>query len=187
MMPAGPVKTLWGAEQLAWLERTLLESDATFKILISPTPMIGPDDAEQAGRPAEGHDTKKRDNHTNPAGFQYERDSFFGWLTDNRFLEEQNLYIICGDRHWQYYSIHPTGFEEFSSGALVDANSRLGRSPGDPESTDPASMIVQPYTQKERSGGFLHVTISSGVRPGATFRFRDEWGVLLHTVEKSAR
>ena len=122
-----------------------------------------------------------------PAGFQYERDTFFGWLTDNRFLEEQNLYIICGDRHWQYYSIHPTGFEEFSTGALVDANSRLGRSPGDPESTDPASTIVQPYTQKERSGGFLQVTISSGVRPSATFRFRDEWGVLLHTVEKGAR
>ncbi len=187
MMPAGPDKTLWGADQLAWLERTLLESDATFKILISPTPMIGPDDAEQAGRPAEGHDTKKRDNHTNPAGFQYERDMFFGWLTDNRFLEEQNLYIICGDRHWQYYSIHPTGFEEFSTGALVDANSRLGRSPGDPESTDPDSMIVQPYTQKERSGGFLHVTISPGVRPNATFRFHDEWGVLLHTVEKGMR
>ncbi|MDP7337981.1 MAG: alkaline phosphatase D family protein, partial [Vicinamibacterales bacterium] len=43
MAPAGPDKTLWGAEQLAWLKRTLLESDATFKILISPTPMIGPD------------------------------------------------------------------------------------------------------------------------------------------------
>ena len=126
MMPSGPEKTLWGAEQRAWLERTLLESDATFKILISPTPMIGPDDAEQAGRPAEGHDTLKRDNHSDPAGFQYERDEFFTWLIDNGFLEDQNFYIISGDRHWQYHSIHPTGFEEFSTGALVDGNSRLG-------------------------------------------------------------
>ncbi len=56
MMPNDALKTLWGTEQLSWLRRTLRESDATFKILISPTPMIGPDDAEQAGRPAEGHD-----------------------------------------------------------------------------------------------------------------------------------
>ncbi|MCH7857783.1 MAG: alkaline phosphatase D family protein [Gemmatimonadetes bacterium] len=187
MMTNGPEKTLWGAEQLAWLKRTLLESDATFKILISPTPMIGPDDAEQAGRPAEGHDSLKRDNHADPAGFRYERDQFFDWLTDNGFLEDQNFYIICGDRHWQYHSIDPTGFEEFSTGALVDGNSRLGRLPGDPNSTDPDALIDQPYTQSEPSGGFLHVTITPGERPTATMRFHDERGVLLHTVEKVAR
>ncbi len=187
MMTNGPEKTLWGAEQLAWLKRTLLESDATFKILISPTPMIGPDDAEQAGRPAEGHDSLKRDNHADPAGFRYERDQFFDWLTDNGFLEDQNFYIICGDRHWQYHSIDPTGFEEFSTGALVDGNSRLGRSPGDPNSTDPLGLIEQPYTQSEPSGGFLHVTVSPGARPTATMRFYDERGVLLHTVVKVAR
>ena len=187
MMPNDALKTLWGAEQLAWLRRTLRESDATFKILISPTPMIGPDDAEQAGRPAEGHDALKRDNHADPAGFQHERDQFFDWLTNNGFLVHQNFYIICGDRHWQYHSIHPTGFEEFSTGALVDGNSRLGRSPGDPESTDPEGLIEQPYTQTEPSGGFLHVTISPGERPTATMRFHDERGVLLHTVEKVAR
>ena len=32
-------KTIWGAEQKAWLKRTLTESDATFKIIISPTPI----------------------------------------------------------------------------------------------------------------------------------------------------
>ena len=187
MMTNGPEKTLWGAEQLAWLKRTLLESDATFKILISPTPMIGPDDAEQAGRPAEGHDSLKRDNHADPAGFRYERDQFCDSLTDNGFLEDQNFYIICGDRHWQYHSIDPTGFEEFSTGALVDGNSRLGRLPGDPNSTDPDALIDQPYTQSEPSGGFLHVTITPGERPTATMRFHDERGVLLHTVEKVAR
>ena len=51
MTPQGPSKTLWGFEQLAWLKRTLLESDAVFKILISPTPLVGPDDANQADRP----------------------------------------------------------------------------------------------------------------------------------------
>ena len=182
-MPDAPDKTLWGAEQLTWLERTLLESDATFKVLISPTPMIGPDDVELQI----SYGGLKRDNHSNPTGFMYERDAFFATLIDGGFLEDQNLYIITGDRHWQYHSIHPTGFEEFSSGALVDGNSRIGRSPGDPESTDPDALIVQPYTQTEASGGFLHVTVSPGVQPTATFRFYDERGVLLHTVEKIPR
>jgi len=181
------LKTLWGSEQLPWLHRTLRASDATFKILISPTPMIGPDDAEQAGQPAEGHDALKRDNHADPAGFQHKRDQFFDWLRNNGFLVDQNFFIICGDRHWQYHSIDPTGFEEFSTGALVDGNARLGRLPGDPNSTDPDALIDQPYTQSEAAGGFLHVTITPGERPTATIRFHDEYGVLLHTVEKVAR
>jgi len=45
---------------MKWLQRTLLESDADFKILISPTPMVGPDD------------TTNRDSHANIGGFQYE-------------------------------------------------------------------------------------------------------------------
>ncbi len=50
-MPDGPSKTLWGKTQLQWLKRTLLESDATFKILISPTPMVGPRRCDQARQP----------------------------------------------------------------------------------------------------------------------------------------
>lgn len=114
MMDAGPDKSLWGVEQREWLKQTLLESSATFKILISPTPMIGPDDAEQAGRSAENHDALKRDNHSNPQGFRDERDEFFAWLLENDFLDK-NFYIVCGDRHWQYHSRHPNGLEEFST------------------------------------------------------------------------
>ena len=55
--------------------------------------------------------------HADPSGFQYERDAFFAGLIDRGFLEDQNFYIITGDRHWQYHSIHPTGFEEFSTGS----------------------------------------------------------------------
>jgi len=43
--PDGPGKTIWGAEQKAWIKRTILTSDAPFKILVSPTPLVGPDDA----------------------------------------------------------------------------------------------------------------------------------------------
>lgn len=187
MMEAGPDKSLWGVEQREWLERTLLESDAVFKILISPTPMIGPDDADQAGQPAEGHDPVKRDNHSNPRGFAYERDAFFEWLIDNDFLNK-NFYIVCGDRHWQYHSRHPLGFEEFSTGALVDANSRMGRPPGDPDSNDPDALIEQLYTYEEPTGGFLRVSVSvsPGSEPTAVFSFHDEHGVLLHEVRKVA-
>ena len=185
MMEPGPDKTLWGAEQLAWLKRTLLESDATFKILISPTPMIGPDDANQAGRQAEGHDPFKRDNHSNPYGFQYERNAFFDWLEENDFLNKQ-FYIVTGDRHWQYHSIHPRGFEEFSSGALVDANSRLGRYPGDPESNDPDALIEQPFSSPEPTGGFLEVTVTPGDTLAAAFRWFDEQGALTYETVKTA-
>ena len=56
-VPKHPGKTIWGRVQKRWLKDTLLASDATFKILISPTPMVGTDGA------------KKRDNHTNIGGF----------------------------------------------------------------------------------------------------------------------
>ncbi len=168
--PDGPDKTIWGAEQKAWLQHTLLESDARFKLLISPTPMIGPDDL------------RKKDNHSNVGGFRHERDEFFAWLKEHG-ITEQNFFIICGDRHWQYHSIHPSGVEELSCGALVDANSRLGRKPGDPKSTDPEAQIEQPYCQQSASGGFLMVeSVPSAVSAPSTltFNFHDENGQLLH-------
>ncbi len=185
MMAAGPDKTLWGETQKTWLQRTLLESDATFKILVSPTPMIGPDDADQAGRPAENHDPLKRDNHSNPQGFRDERDEFFAWLLENDFLDK-NFYIVCGDRHWQYHSRHPNGLEEFSTGAIIDANSRVGRPPGDPNSNDPDAMIEQLYTYDEPTGGFLHVVVSPGSPATAVFSFFDENGTLLYEERKAA-
>jgi len=187
MMESGPDKTLWGVEQREWLQRTLLESDATFKVLISPTPMIGPDDWGKKGPSNPGDDDLKRDNHSNPAGFQHERDEFFSWLLANDLLDRGFL-IVCGDRHWQYHSISPEGVEEFSSGALVDANSRIGRPPGDPESNDPEAKIHQPYTQEEASGGFLMVRVAAGAdgEPATlTFTWYDEHGVEQYSTTRA--
>ena len=170
-MPDGPDKTLWGAEQIAWLKRTLLESDATWKLLISPTPMVGPDDAY------------KIDNHTNHKGFRHEGRAFFDWIKEQR-LDQQGFHVICGDRHWQYHSVDPTGIEEFSSGALVDSNSRLGRNPGDPKSTDPDATIKQLHSQTQASGGFLKVMVHEN--GSIRFEFFDENGKsLYHTVKPS--
>ncbi|WP_310821127.1 alkaline phosphatase D family protein [Stratiformator vulcanicus] len=174
-MPDGPEKTIWGQEQQEWLKKTLAESDATFKILISPTPMIGPDDAY------------KTDNHTNPGGFRHERDQFFGWLMKEGLLD-RNFYIVCGDRHWQYHSVHPSGVEEFSCGALVDANARLGRKPGDPKSTDPEGLIEQPYYQTPASGGFLNVRVEPAEEDTPAklhFVFLDEHGKELYRETKT--
>ena len=171
-MPDGPEKTLWGAEQIEWLKRTLLQSDATWKLLISPTPMVGPDDAY------------KIDNHTNHKGFRHEGRAFFDWVKENR-LDQNGFHVICGDRHWQYHSVDSTGIEEFSSGALVDANSRLGRNPGDPKSTDPDATIKQLHSQTKASGGFLKVTAHDN---GAIrFEFFDEKGESLYHTTKSSR
>ncbi len=175
-LPDGPEKSIWGPEQKAWFQESLAASDATFKILISPNPMIGPDDR------------RKFDNHTNVAGFQHERDAFFAWLVETG-IAKRHFYIVCGDRHWQYHSVHPSGLEEFSCGALVDANSRLGRKPGDPQSTDPAGLIKQVYAQTERSAGFLLVktTPAAGdAPPRLTFRFHDELGEVLYEHTKVA-
>ena len=175
LSPDGPAKTIWGSKQRQWLQRTLLASDATFKIIVSPTPMIGPDDL------------RKKDNHPDIGGFRHERDSFFKWAIENGFLKK-GLYFVCGDRHWQYQSIDPTGFEEFSSGALVDANSRLGVKPGNKRGTDPEAKIKQPYTSTTPSGGFLNVVIEPDKQKKTAtldFRFFDENGKLLHSVKKT--
>jgi len=169
--PDGPEKTLWGAEQKAWLQRTVLASDAAFKILISPTPLIGPDDAY------------KRDNHT--GGFRHEGEEFFAWL---KAKGQKNFYIITGDRHWHYHSRHATGYEEFACGALNTENSRLGRAPGDPRSTDPQARITQFYTDARPTGGYLLVEVTpteQGEPARLRFSIQDEWGQELYSCIKT--
>ena len=176
-MQDGPDKSIWGREQKEWLMRTLKESDAVFKILISPDPMIGPDDSY------------KRDNHVDPDGFRHEGQEFFQWLKQEGFGINEFM-IICGDRHWQYHAIDPSGYSEFSTGAFVDANSRLGRNPGDPESTDPGAEIVQPFTSPIASGGFLYVKVDPEGNPWGTpritFEFFNEKGEILYSTFKDS-
>lgn len=174
-MPDGPAKSIWGAAQKAWLQRTLKESDATFKILVSPTPLVGPDDAS------------KLDNHVNPLGFRHEGEAFFAWLKDSG-IAPGRFYIICGDRHWKYHSVHPSGYEELTCGALNRENSRMGRAPGDPQSTDPRALVRQIYTDATPSGGFLRVAVqpaAAGQAARIEFTQHDDGGKVLHTHAKS--
>jgi alkaline phosphatase/alkaline phosphatase D len=171
-MPDGPEKTMWGIEQRDWLKRTLLESDAFFKVLVSPTPLVGPDDGY------------KSDNHTNPKGFLTEGEAFHAWLTEHK-LNDAGFVVICGDRHWQYHSVHPQGTHEFAVGALIDANARLGRKPGDPKSTDPEALVKQLYSSKKPSGGFLEVRIATEPTLRMELIFRDERGIELYRAQRN--
>ena len=128
--PDGPTKTIWGAEQKAWFKESVEASDATFRILISPTPFVGPD---------------------NPNKFDSHATDGFG--TEGRelreFLVENDMIVICGDRHWQYVSVHDeTGLREYATGAASDAHAGTWRQ-GD---VRPEHLYVNVI------GGFLSVT-----------------------------
>ncbi|MCH2180484.1 MAG: alkaline phosphatase D family protein [Mariniblastus sp.] len=155
-MQDGPQKTILGDEQKAWLKKTLMESDATFKFVISPGPLVGPD---KKG---------KNDNHSN-AGFKTEGGELREFLSGL-----DNCYVICGDRHWQYCSRDPaTGLIEMGCGPINDQHG-FGGNPGrHPE-------LHRYFSAK---GGFLGITIDGS--SGRADWFGTDGGVqeskVLHT------
>lgn len=112
-MPDGPEKSILGAEQKAWLLKTLKQSKATFKLVFSPTPVVGPDR------------TNKRDNHAN------EVFAFEGRQLREKLSKIPGVIVLCGDRHWQYASVdESTGLWEFGCGPGSEKH-QLGWKPGD--------------------------------------------------------
>jgi alkaline phosphatase D len=130
--PDGPEKTIWGRAQKQWFFDTVRASSATFRILISPTPLVGPDRVT------------KGDNLANAA-----------FATEGREMREflatqKNMLVITGDRHWQYISVDPaTGVREYSTGPTSDAHAG-GFSEDDRTPMHRYLKIV---------GGFLAVTV----------------------------
>lgn len=158
----GPDKTIWGKEQLAWLKRTIMESDADFRVLVSPTPIVGPD-----------RDKGKNDNHANDS-FAHEGDLFRSWTADSKL---KNFYTCCGDRHWQYMSIDPkTGLREFSCGPASDKHAG-----GNPQQPD-----WQPFLRVK--GGFLTVNVfQADGTPTVAFRHHDVYGKIVHEFTATSR
>ena len=153
--------TIWGAPQIAWLDRTLAESDATFRVLITSTPFVGPD------RP------QKDDNYSNP-GFAEEGAKIRGMLG-----RHANLTVITGDRHWQYVSVDPTTkLEEWSVGAASDAHAG-----GWNETT----MRPEHRFLRTKFGGFLSGEVRPvGARATLTLRLHDTAGVVIFEATKLA-
>jgi alkaline phosphatase D len=128
----GPGKTIWGEEQKRWFLQSFANSDATFRVLISPTPIVGPD------RP------RKRDNHAN-SGFEHE-----GREVRDFLATQTNAFVICGDRHWQYASADTArGLREFGCGPGSDSHAG-GWS---------EDMRTPEQTFLRLAGGYLRVSI----------------------------
>ena len=143
-MPDGANKTIWGSEQKKWFVDTVEKSDATFRILISPTPIVGPDRV------------KKNDNHSNK-GFTYEGNEIRSFIG-----KQKNMFVICGDRHWQYVSIDTkTGVKEYSCGPTTDLHAG-----GFNE-----NMRTEMHKYLKIRGGFLSVIVErQNGKPEITFR-----------------
>jgi PhoD-like phosphatase len=152
--PDGPEKSIWGETQKSWLKKTLAESTAKFKVLISPTPIVGPD-----------RDNKK-DNHSNVV-FANEGQTIRKMLSGF-----PNLVTVCGDRHWQYHSIDPsTGLHEFSVGPASDRHAG-GWNPKD---------FRKEFHQFLRvGGGYLEIEYEPTDGPTLTLRHFDTRGVEQH-------
>jgi alkaline phosphatase D len=152
--PDGPDKTIWGVEQKAWFKRTVQASDATFRVLISPTPLVGPDRSA------------KNDNHANK-GFTHEGDELRAFCA-----AQKNMVVLCGDRHWQYASVHAkTGLQEFGSGPTTDQHA--GGWPVDRKESEQSYVNVV--------GGFLEGEVElGGPKPLLIFRHRSVDGKVLN-------
>ncbi|MBD3630305.1 alkaline phosphatase D family protein [Cyclobacterium sp.] len=153
-MEDGPEKTIWGDEQKEWFQESVEASDATFKILFTATPVVGPDREN------------KTDNHANES-FRHEGE----WLRN--FLSGQpNMYVVNGDRHWQYVSKDKeTGLMEFGSGPVSDCHSQ-GWKEGD----------VRPEHRFLRlKGGFLSIRVHRNAQtPEILFEHRDVLGKVVN-------
>lgn len=144
--PDGPDKTILGARQKAWLFDTLKQSAARFKLVFSPTPIVGPDRAA------------KGDNHANEV---------FAWEGDElrtRLSATPGVIVLCGDRHWQYASVDDTtGLWEFGCGPGSEEH-ELGWRKGD-ERAEHRFLRV--------AGGFLSGEVGySGKLPRPTLTLR---------------
>jgi alkaline phosphatase D len=154
--PDGPGKSIWGEEQLRWLKRTITNSDAAWKIMVNPNPIVGPDHA------------RKNDNHANPA-FAHEGREFRRWLKDN---VPGRVIVMNGDRHWQYHSVDPdTGLHEFGCGPASD------------EHAVPPSRGEDPKLHRflRVKGGFVGIRVNPDDREAhLAFEHRDVMGNLVH-------
>ena len=133
--PDGPEKTIWGKDQKKWFFNTLRKSKATFKVLISANPILGPDR------------DNKSDNHAND-NFKFEKEEIL-----NELNKCSNVYICNGDRHWQYVTnYNNTNLWEFCCGAGTDNHQ--------PNAWQVAKQGVRAEHKFLRTkGGFMNVNI----------------------------
>ncbi len=157
--------TIWGETQKQWFKDSVAASDATWKILVSPTPRVGPD-------------YKYWDNHAytirtdRPACFKYEGAELRNFMSATA---PADMFVVCGDRHWQYHSIDPASqLHEFSCGTPTDQWSSGGGQ---------ERAAFHRYFMKK--GGFLTVDVESEPGMGRViFTHHYENGDILYQWRK---
>lgn len=157
--PDSEDKSILGSQQKRWLLSTLAESEAKYRVVISPTPIVGPD-----------RDNKK-DNHSNLV-FANEGNELREALS-----QIPGCFVVCGDRHWQYHSIDPkTGLHEFSVGPM--SNRHAGGWKQDDFRPDIHQFL-------RVAGGYLELELSyEGESPTLRIRHLDPFGEKVHEVSR---
>jgi alkaline phosphatase D len=100
--------SMLGPEQLAWLKETLTESEATFKVLVSPVPW------HFDAKPGQGGlDTW--------AGYPEERETIYSWIREE---EIEGVVLLSADRHrsdaWLHEREGTYDFYEFQSSQFTN-------------------------------------------------------------------
>ena len=162
--------TLWGHEQFDWLVKSLAESDAVFKVVISSSPVVG----SARGGGYNAPPGSRTDNRGYPP-FLEERKAFFDQVKQSGV---KDVYFVCGDRHAKY---HTRGKEsrihEFCCGALSAKHGARGNFWPDEDVSGLVDVLHD--LDLNRTGGFLCVDVDVADetrRPTITFTFFDSDG-----------
>ncbi|MDA0201290.1 MAG: alkaline phosphatase D family protein [Bacteroidetes bacterium] len=151
----GPEKTIWGTDQKQWFYNTVTESDATYKVLITSSPILGPDRV------------KKNDNLSN-ATYSYEQTEILDFIK-----KQKNLFIVNGDRHWQYVThFENTNLWEFGCGAGADVHAGGWKQ----EDFRPEHQFLRV------KGGFLSVSLTTEKQAAIKFIHHDVAGNPVNEV-----
>jgi alkaline phosphatase D len=163
-------KTMLGAEQFAWLQQGLAESEATWKFIVTSVPLSYPTGFPQPE--VDGRDSWA--NFTEKSGFETELIALLFYIESQ---DIENVIFLTGDTHWPFaisYDPDRNGepnFYEFGS-------SPLSAIPLAPVPTpDPSLNPTVLYAEGEFQGTLFNFGQMSVAEDGAlTFRIIDREG-----------
>ena len=157
-----PGKTVLGSRQKQWLKSTVIESKATWRLILTSTPIVGPDKPEP-----------DNDNLSDP-GFEKEGNEIRAFL-GGKYASSGNIFVITGDRHWQYHSVDPgTGLHEFDGGPASDAHVQI----------NPPGFQPKYHKFYRKGGGFVSVDANAST---LVIRLHDVAGTVKHSFTANAR
>lgn len=144
----GESKTMLGAEQMAWLERSLRASDANWKIIVSSVPI-----SLVSGDAKRGHDSWASSN--SPQGFEVELKRIFADLRDigayNNLWITTDVHFASAFRYTPFPATPDFKIHEVTAGPISAAVSRKGTEDPTfhPERIANFAPVVYPLTYED--------------------------------------